>query len=86
MPSPQEPVTLSPEQIKELQAKLSKLRHNVNNHLSLIIAASELIRRKPEMIERMLNTLTEQPRQIQDELRTFSDDLEKVVGIRRDPG
>jgi hypothetical protein len=64
MPLPNEPVTLSAEQVAELNQKLTMLRHNVNNQLSLIMAATELIRRKPENSERMWVTLSEQPHKI----------------------
>ena len=48
MPLPNEPVTLSVEQIRELNSKLADLRHNLNNSLSLMTAAAELIKRHPE--------------------------------------
>ena len=41
------------EQISELNKKLAALRHDVNNNLALIIAAVEMIHRKPEAAERM---------------------------------
>ena len=42
---PDQPVTLTVEQIRELNQKLSTLRHDVNNNLALVIAAAEIIRR-----------------------------------------
>jgi len=45
---PSQPVTLSVEQIEELNQKLSNMRHDINNNLSLILAATELIRHKPQ--------------------------------------
>src|SRR5207247_7576978 len=51
---PRQTVPLSPEQVAELSRNLSDLRHNINNHLALMVAALELIRRKPAMVERML--------------------------------
>ena len=61
MPSPTEPATLTVADIEELNKQLSTMRHDINNHLSLIMAAVELVRRKPETLERMTNTLIEQP-------------------------
>lgn len=81
---PHQPVPLSPEQVAELSRKLSDLRHNVNNHLALMVAALELIRRKPEMIQRMVDNLTEQPQKILDEIKKFSEELEKVLRITHD--
>ena len=85
MQLPQHPVTLTPEQIQELNARLSTLRHNVNNNLSLIVAATELLRRKPEMAARFLGSLQDPPQRITEEVKRFSDELEKVLGIVRMP-
>ena len=81
---PQNPVTLTPAQVEELNAKLSDARHNVNNYLSLIVAATELIRRKPEMTPRMLETVGQQPDKITSELRKVSELFEQTLGITRD--
>ncbi|MEI9865891.1 MAG: hypothetical protein WDN00_15345 [Limisphaerales bacterium] len=42
MTLPTEPVTLSVAQISELNQKLSSLRHDVNNKLSIIAASLEI--------------------------------------------
>ena len=83
MPLPDQPVSLTVEQIAELNRKLSSMRHDINNHLSLIIAAVELIRHKPATADRMLATLAEQPPRIADALKMFSADFEGVLGITR---
>lgn len=84
---PSQPVTLTPEQIKELGERLSRMRHDINNHLSLIVAALELIRYKPEIREKMIGTISEQPTKIQNEIAGFSRDLEGALSITRDgPG
>lgn len=83
MGMPNEPVTLSPEQINSLNQKLSDMRHDVNNFLSLVVAATELIRHKPEMTERMTNTVAEQPPKIIGAITQFSRDFEAVFGITR---
>lgn len=81
---PNGPVTLTPEQVTELNAKLSTLRHDVNNHLSLIVAAVELIKYNPEVANRMSATLAEQPPKISEELARFSSEFEKCLGISRE--
>ncbi len=81
---PNQTVPLSPEEVAELSRKLSDLRHNVNNHLALMVAALELIRRKPEMLQRMVDNLTEQPSKILEELKKFSGELEKTLRISHD--
>ena len=83
MRMPSEPVVFSPEQIEDLNHKLSTLRHDINNNLSLIMAASELIRHKPHMAERMMATLLEQPPKITAALTKFSAEFEQAFGISR---
>lgn len=84
MALPQTPVTLTPEQIGELNEKLSRTRHDVNNCLSLIVAAIELMRRKPELAPRMTDTIAQQPDKIIAELRAFSAEFEQTFGITRE--
>lgn len=83
MSLPIEPVTLSTEQITELSRKLSGLRHDVNNKLSLIAASVELFRLRPDNAERLLNSLAEQPRIIAEMIARFSTDLEAALRITR---
>jgi hypothetical protein len=83
MALPTEPITLSVEQIKELNLKLTTLRHDVNNHLSLIMAAVELVRRKPEGAERMLAMLVEQPHKISETLAQFSIHIDDALHITK---
>jgi len=76
-------VTLTVEQLGELNKRLSAMRHDINNNLSLIIAAVDLIRHKPQTIERMMTTLSEQPARISDNMNKFSAEFERVFGITR---
>jgi hypothetical protein len=80
---PSQPVTLTAEQLADLNRKFSAMRHDINNHLSLIIAAAELIRHKPQTVERMITTLVEQPPKIADALGKFSTEFERAFGITR---
>lgn len=81
---PNNSVTLSPQQIEELNQKLSKMRHDINNHLSLVVFAVEVLRSKPEMIERMSATLADQPPKITSDLAKFSAEFEQAFRISRD--
>jgi len=85
MGKPVQAVTLSPEQIEELLKKLSEARHNVNNNLALIIAATELIRRKPDTTARMVDNIAEQPQRMMEEFQKFTKELEIALGVRRQP-
>lgn len=84
MQIPQTPKTLTPEQVSELNSKLSHMRHEINNQLSLVVAALELIRFKPDSRDKMLATISEQPNKIIAEMQRFSTEFEQTFGIKRD--
>ena len=80
---PQDPVTLSAEQIEAVLKKLSGLCHDINGDLALIVAAAELIRLNPSSAERMLTTLLEQPTKIRQRADEFTLELEQMLGVSR---
>lgn len=84
MALPTQAVTLTPEQVSDLNRKLSTMRHDINNYLSLIVAAAELIKLNAELAARMSVTLSEQPGKISEEIRKFSVAFDDVLGITRD--
>jgi len=51
--------------------------------LALVVAAAELIKLNPDILQRMLSTLLEQPQKIRDKVDRFSTEFEKMVGISR---
>jgi hypothetical protein len=81
MPVSTQTVHLSVEQVQDLNHKLSTMRHDINNHLSLMLAATELIRHKPQMAERMMATLCEQPPKISASIAKFSAEFDAALGI-----
>ena len=81
MSMPSKPVQFSVEQIQDLSQKLSILRHDINNQLSLILAASELIKHKPQMADRMMATVAEQPPKITAAMAKFSEEFEAAFGL-----
>jgi hypothetical protein len=83
MALPSEPVTLSVEQIGELNRKLSMMRHDVNGKLTQITLAVELLRLQPDGGERWLGMMAEQPQKIVAELAQFSRDFEAMFHITR---
>ena len=83
MPSTETSITLSAEQIADLNKRLAVMRHNVNNHLSLVVAACELIRRKPDLALRMIDNIVQQPEKISVEVRQFSEAMETLLGIKQ---
>lgn len=84
MAMPQTPVTLTPEQVAELNEKLATTRHDINNNLSLIVAAVELLRRKPELAPRMIESISQQPDKIIAQMRAFSAEFEQTLGITKE--
>ena len=78
-------MTLSVEQIEEFNRHLANMRHDINNNLSLIMAATELLRHKPHMLERMAGTLAEQPDKITHALGKFSAEFERTFGLSNSP-
>ena len=83
MSLPNESVVLNPEQIGELNQKLSAMRHDVNNCLSLIIAGVEIIRRQPDAADRVWKGLSHKPHQIAEVVVQFSRDFENALGITK---
>ncbi len=83
MPLPTQPVTLTVAQLADLNKKLSTMRHDINNQLSLIVAAVQLISLKPHEAERMITTVGEQPKRISDAIANFSREFERALGITR---
>jgi len=83
MALPEGSVTLSVQQLDELHRKLANLRHDINNHLALIVAAAELIKFNTDLAQRMSATLLEQPPKISEEMNKFAQEFEAAFGITR---
>ena len=83
MALPSQSVILSPEQIGVLNQRVATLRHDINNQVGLIIAAIEIMQVKPELFEKMTESMMQQPPRIADTLQQFSIDFEKTFGITR---
>jgi hypothetical protein len=81
---PNTPPTLTAAQLTELNQKLSHMRHEINNQLALVVTAMELMRLRPEMSEKMLVTISQQPSNILAEVAKFSAEFEQAFGITRD--
>ena len=74
-----EPVTLSAEQVAELKRNLADLRHDINNNVALMLSAIEMIRRRPDTFEKMLDSLGRQPHRINEAVVQFSKALESAL-------
>jgi len=81
MASSKKAVRLSPRKVSEIERKLADLRHDVNNNLTLIVAAAEIIRHRPEQAEKFWESLMQKPMKVADRVTQFSNDLEKTLRI-----
>ena len=80
---PNTPPKLTEAQLAELNAKLAHMRHEINNQLALVVAALELLRFRPEMRDKMLITISQQPPMIIAEVAKFSAEFEQAFGATR---
>jgi hypothetical protein len=76
-------VSFQPDQVAELERCLSDARHGINNHLTLISTAIELIRRDPASAERLIHTMIDRPELIREELMRFNRAFDAAFGITR---
>jgi len=83
MSVPLQPVTLSAEQVAQLKQKLADLRHDINNNVALMLSAIEMMRRRPESFEKMLESMARQPGRINETVIQFSKALESALQITR---
>lgn len=84
MDGPSEPLTLTSEEVSELYDKLRAARHNINNSLSLIIAAAELVKLKPDAASRLIDQILSQPDRIVGELSQFGLEFETRMKLPQD--
>ena len=83
MELPGQPITLTVEQIAELNQQLANFRHDINNNLALIMAGLEVVKRKPQLSEKMMATVTDQPPKIAEAVAKFAAEFDKALGITR---
>jgi hypothetical protein len=81
---PSQPISLGPTEVAELQRQLSEMRHSINNHLTLLVTALELVRRKPEAAERLVANLLEVPARIRTDITQFSEQFERTLKMPRE--
>lgn len=84
MSLPSQPVTLSAEQVAELRRELIDLRHDINNNVALMLSAIEMMRRRPESTEKMLESLGRQPHRITEAVAKFAKALEAAFHLKQD--
>lgn len=80
---PSQPVTLTADEIAALNDKLATVRHDINNHLSLMMATVEMMRLKPQSAEQFIEKMMAQPTRITAAMAAFSAEFERALGITR---
>jgi uncharacterized membrane protein len=81
---PSGPVSLSETEIVALHEKLRAMRHDVNGRLANIVAATELMRLRPETAAERMKLLLEQPHKAAEAIAEFSREFETVLGLKRE--
>ena len=81
---PDAPVTLTPEQIVQLNQCLSQMRHDINNSLTVLTGFGELIRLRPEAAGKYAEQMVSHPQRIAEKIRQFSAEWEVLAGIKRE--
>ena len=74
--------SISHEELKELQAKYSEIKHSVNNALAVMMALSEMSQRRPDYAEKLASTVLTKAPQIVSSLQEFTEALNEKVGPR----
>jgi hypothetical protein len=82
---PNQPVTLTPDQIADLERLLSDMRHSINGDLAVFSAAGEILHLDAAKAAKFAPALVERPGQIVQKIRAFSDEFERILKITRDP-
>lgn len=60
------------------------MRHDINNQLAMVVAAGEIVVRKPEMLPRMASTFLDQPPRISASMEAFSVLFEATLGLSQE--
>ncbi len=79
------PVSLTVEQVEGLNRKLSDVRHDINNNLTLMVASLALLKARPGDAARLIETFEKQPEKIAEALNSFTVEFEATLGITHQP-
>ena len=73
-------ITLSREEITQLQRKFSEIKHSINNALAVMMALSEMSQRRPDYAEKLASTVLSKAPQIVTSLQEFTEALNEKAG------
>ena len=74
--------SISHEELKQLQAKYSEIKHSVNNALAVMMALSEMSQRRPDYAEKLATSVLSKAPQIVSSLQEFTQTLNEKAGVK----
>jgi hypothetical protein len=80
---PYKPVSLSAEQVGKLNDQLSTMRHQINNHLTVMSLVAEQALGASDAAPQRISTLLKQVPEVTELLKTFSAEFERTLGISK---
>jgi hypothetical protein len=72
--------TISRDELAQLQAKFSEIKHSINNALAVMMALSEMSQRRPDYGEKLASTVLTKAPQIVSSLQEFTQVLTEKAG------
>jgi N-acetylmuramic acid 6-phosphate (MurNAc-6-P) etherase len=82
---PTHTITLTSEQVQALHQSLEDMRHSINNQLSVVVAAVDVVTKTPGIDGRIILLLEGHSGKIAEEVSSFFVEFERALGITRDP-
>ncbi len=73
-------ITISREELRELQSKFSEIKHSINNALAVMMALSEMSQRRPDYSEKLAAAVLTKAPQIVTGLQEFTQALADKAG------
>ena len=73
-------VSISKEELVQLQQKFSEIKHSINNALAVMMALSEMSQRRPDYAEKLASTVLTKAPQIVSSLQEFTQALNEKAG------
>ncbi len=71
------------EELSQLQAKFSEIKHSINNALAVMMALSEMSQRRPDYAEKLATTVLSKAPQIVSSLQEFTQALNEKAGAQQ---
>jgi hypothetical protein len=75
-------LTITQEELVELQKKFSEIKHSINNALAVMMALSEMSQRRPDYAEKLASTVLAKAPQIVSGLQEFTQLLNEKAGVK----